>query len=296
MSWLINAAQLDKFRKTQKSLVILDASWHLPQSGRDAKQEFIDKHIMDAHFLDLNLFHDALNPIPNMLIHDEKIISEKLGKLGIRNDYKIIFYDNSDLHSSCRALWMMRVFGHNPHQLYILDGGFSAWEKYGGKTESGDTSTSAKTYTAKFQPHLLRSLAEMKKNLNTHDEQVIDMRHAMRFAGAPETRPDLRSGHIPDSFSFPYTSFFDKTTKCFLPLEKIRKLLSDLAIDLKSPIISTCGSGMTATILNFVLELMEHPQHALYDGSWSEWGAEKLYEGEISLAERPVIRSVDIEI
>src|SRR5579872_2723452 len=296
MSWLINPAQLDKFRKNQKSLMILDASWHLPQTGRNAKQEFIDKHIIDAHFFDLDLFHDPANSISNMLIHDEKIINEKLGKLGIRDDYKIIFYDNSDLHSSCRALWMMRIFGHNPHQLYILDGGLNAWEKYGGKLISGETTTAAKSYSAKFQSDLLHSLNDIKKNLATHAEQVIDLRHAVRFAGGPESRPGLRSGHIPDSFSFPYTSFFDKQTKCFLPLEKIRKLLSEISIDLKSPIIATCGSGMTAPILNFILELMEHPQHALYDGSWSEWGAETLYPGENSLDERPVVRSIDKEV
>lgn len=296
MPWLINPVQLDKFRKNQKSLIILDASWHLPQTGRNAKQEFIDKHITDAHFMDLNIFHDSANPIPNMLIHDEKIIGEKLANMGIPDDYKIIFYDNSDLHSSCRALWMMRIFGHNPHQLYILDGGLNAWEQYGGKTSTGDTSPTLKSYTPKFQSHLLRSLTEMKKNLITHEQQVIDLRHAMRFAGAPETRPGLRAGHIPNSFSFPYTSFFDKKTKCFLPLEKIRKLLTDLAIDLKCPITSTCGSGMTAPILNFVLELMEHPAHALYDGSWAEWGAETLYPGEENLDERPVIRSIDKEV
>lgn len=296
MPWLINPAQLDKFRKNQKSLIILDASWHLPQTGRDAKQEFINKHIADAHFFDLSLFHDASSPIPNSLIRDEKMIGEKLGALGIPDDYKIIFYDNSELHSACRALWMMRIFGHNPHQLYILDGGLNAWEQYGGKTSTGNTFTNTKSYTAKFQPNLLRSLSDMKKNLSTHAEQVIDVRHAMRFAGAPESRPGLRAGHIPNSFSFPYTSFFDKKTNCFLPLEKIRKLLSDLAIDLKCPITSTCGSGITAPILNFVLELMEHSQHALYDGSWSEWGAETLYAGENNLDERPVIRSIDTEI
>jgi len=293
MPWLINPAQLDKFRKNQKSLIILDASWHLPQTGRDAKQEFIEKHLLDSHFLDLNIFHDTANLIPNMLIHDEKILSEKLGALGIRNDYKIIFYDNSDLHSSCRALWMMRVFGHNPHQLYILDGGLEAWEKYGGKLASGETSVTAKSYTAKFQPQLLRSLADMKKNVVSPTEQVVDLRHAVRFAGAPELRPGIRSGHIPDSFSFPYTSFFDKE-KRFLPIEKIRKNLFGMGIDLATPIITTCGSGMTAPILNFLLELMEHPQHALYDGSWSEWGAEKLYPGETNLDERPVVRSLDV--
>src|SRR5687767_4248989 len=114
MPWLITPAQLDKFRKSQKSVAILDASWHLPNTQRDAKNEFVEKHIIDAQFLDLNLFHDTQTNVPNMLIRDEKLISERLGALGIRDDFKIIFYDNSDLHTACRALWMLRVFGHNP--------------------------------------------------------------------------------------------------------------------------------------------------------------------------------------
>lgn len=296
MPWLINPMQLDKFRKNQKSLIILDASWHLPQTHRDARQEFVEKHIPDAHFFDLNVFHDPDSAIPNQLIRDEKIIGEKLSQLGIRDDYKIIFYDNSDLHSSCRALWMMRIFGHNPHQLYLLDGGFHAWEKQGGKWESGVTVVAKKSYTAKWQPHLLRTLQDMKNNLVTKHEQVVDTRHPVRYAGGPEFRPNMRTGHIPHSISFPHTSFFDKQTKCFLPFEKIRRLLMDVSIDLKSPIVTTCGSGMTAPILNVILELMEHPAHAFYDGSWAEWGAETLYPGESDLAERPVLRSVDHEV
>ena len=287
MPWLINPAQLDKFRKNQRSVMILDASWHLPTAERDAKKEFVNKHIIDAHFFDLNEFHDPTSAIPNTLIHDEKIIGEKMGKLGIRDDYKIIFYDNSDLHTSCRALWMLRIFGHNPHQLYILDGGLAAWENYGGKTESGEVTTSAKSYSAKFQKALLRSLTEMKENEQHPSQQVVDMRHPVRYAGGPDPRPGVRPGHIPDSYCFPYTSFFDKEGK-FHSLDRVRRLLGDIGIDLSVPTISTCGSGMTAPILNFMLDLMDHPQHALYDGSWSEWGAEKLYPGETSLTERPV--------
>ncbi|MEO8402649.1 MAG: rhodanese-like domain-containing protein [Gammaproteobacteria bacterium] len=292
MPWLINATQLDKFRKSQKSVMILDASWHLPATDRNAKQEFLDKHIIDAHFFDLNLFHDTQTDIPNTLITDEPLINEKLSALGIRDDYKIIIYDNSDLHSACRALWMFRIFGHNPHQLYILDGGLPAWEKYGGKLASGETSVSTKPYTASLQPALLRALDQMKANVTHPAEQVIDLRHPVRFAGGADPRADMRVGHIPGSFSFPYMTFFDKEG-CFSPLEKIRKQLSDTSVDLTAPIITTCGSGMTAPILNFVLDLMNHPQHALYDGSWSEWGTQKLYSGEKDLAERPVETCID---
>jgi thiosulfate/3-mercaptopyruvate sulfurtransferase len=287
MPWLINAAQLDKFRKTQKNLMILDASFH--HGERHAKQEFLEKHILDAHFFDIDAFS---NTLPNachshMVIQDEKHISELVGKLGIRNDYKIIFYDNSDLHTACRALWMFKLFGHNPNLLYILDGGFKAWEKYGGKTATGQPTISPKSYTAKFSNEFIRTLDQIKTNLKNPTEQIIDVRHAVRYTGGSEPRANVRSGHIPGSFCLPMAALFNKENS-FLPLEKIRKKLVDIGIDLRVPIITSCGSGMTAPTLNFLLDLLNHPQHALYNGSWTEWGAEKLYEGEVSLAARPV--------
>ena len=119
MPWLINASQLDKLRKSQKNVTILDASWHLPQENRDAQSEFLQNHVAGARFLNLDSFHDAAANLPNMLMRDEKILSEKIGALGVTCEHKIIFYDNSKLHSSCRALWMLQVFGHNPSQ-YIF--------------------------------------------------------------------------------------------------------------------------------------------------------------------------------
>jgi len=287
MPWLINAAQLDKFRKSQKNVMILDASFH--HGERNAKQEFLEKHIIDAHFFDIDAFSDPAPDAshPHMLIHDEKRVSELIGNLGIRNDYKIILYDNSELHTACRALWMFKLFGHNPHLLYVLDGGFKAWEKFGGKTEAGQPSTAAKTYTAHFEPAFLRTLTQIKTNLAAPTEQVIDLRHAVRYSGGPEPRPGIRSGHIPGSFCFPSITVFDKEGY-FLPLEKIRKKLIDIGVDLNAPIITSCGSGMTAPILNFVLDLINHPQHALYNGSWTEWGTEKLFADEKSLMERPI--------
>jgi thiosulfate/3-mercaptopyruvate sulfurtransferase len=227
-----------------------------------------------------------------MLSHDEKAIAETLGNLGIRNDYKIIFYDNSKLHSACRAVWMMKVFGHNPQLLYILDGGLEAWLQYNGKTETGEATASPKQYTANFQPDWVRTLSQMKANLHNPKEQVIDLRHAVRYAGGPEVRPGLRLGHIPGSVSFPFTSFFDSDNR-FRPLEKIRQQLTGVGIDINSPIISTCGSAITAPILNFVLDLLDQSNHAVYNGAWTEWGCNKLYAHELSLDERPVQTSLD---
>jgi thiosulfate/3-mercaptopyruvate sulfurtransferase len=290
MPWLINAAQLDKFRKSQKNLIILDASFHLDQ--RDAKQEFIDKHIIDAQFFDIHDFSDPHTSLPHMLLQDEKIVSEKLSQLGIRNDYKIIIYDNSELHSASRALWMLKMFGHNPHLLYILDGGFKAWETYGGKTESGLRNISSKPYKAEMQTAYVRTLEDIKNNLKNSKAEVVDMRHPVRYAGGKEAREGVRSGHIPGSFCAPYFIFFDKDEK-FLPLDKIKKKLSDLNIDIQKPIITTCGSGITGAILNFILDILSLNEHALYDGAWAEYGAETLYPGETGLDERPIETCVD---
>lgn len=293
MPWLINAAQLDKFRKSQKNVIILDASWHLPAENRNTQEEFLEHHVAGARFLDLTAFHDTETNLPNMLTRDEKIISQNLGSLGITNDHKIILYDNSKLHTSCRALWMFKVFGHNPFQLYILDGGFDAWEKYGGKIEAGEPrQTAAKSYTVNFESRFIRTLVQMKNNLNHPKEQVVDMRHPVRYAGGPEQRPDLRSGHIPGSFCFPYFTMFEPDGR-WKPIDKIRKQLTGIGVELSHPIVTTCGSAITATILNFALDLMDQSQNAVYDGSWSEWGADTLYSGEESLLERPVETSLE---
>lgn len=294
MPWLINAAQLDKFRKSQKALIILDASWHMSTTERDGKKEFIEKHIIGASYFDVTTFSDpsADAPHSNMLLLDPESIAEKLGAMGIRNDYKIILYDNSKLHTSCRAAWMLQVFGHNPQLLYILDGGLHAWEKYGGKTESGEPSPAKKQYTVALQNKLIRTLPQMKESQKGPTDQIVDVRHAVRFAGGPDSKPGLRLGHIPGSISFPYTSLFEKNDY-WRPLEKVRHQLNSTSIDLSQPIISTCGSGMTAPILNFALDLLGHQEHAVYNGSWSEWGAQKIYPGEKSIEERPVRTCLD---
>lgn len=288
MPYLINVAQLDKFRKGQKNVIILDVTCRIPADSGNARQEYLERHIQDARFLDLHEFTDSSNPIPNMLLRDDQTISDKLGALGITNEHKVIFYDNSKMHTSCRALWMFKVFGHNPNLLYIFDGNTDSWQKYGGKIESGEPRPiNKKEYAVNFQPQYVRTLVQMKTNLHHPAEQVVDVRHPGRYAGGPESRPGLRSGHIPGSFCFPFFTMFE-TDGRWKPIEKIRKQLVGIGVDLHYPIVTTCGSGTTAPILNFVLDLMGMENNALYDGSWSEWGAEQLYPGEENLNERPV--------
>lgn len=292
MPWLINTAQLDKFRKSQKNVTILDATWHFPQEGRDAKQEFQAGHIAGARFFDIDAFNDIETPLPHMLMRNEQLISEKVGALGITNEHKIIIYDNSKLHTSCRALWMFKTFGHNPNQLYILDGGYEAWEKYGGKVETGEPrAASMKTYAVNFIAHNIRTLVQMKTNLHHPAEQVVDVRHSVRYAGGPEPRVGMRQGHIPNSFCFPFFTMFEADGR-WKPIEKIRKQLTGIGVDLDYPIVTTCGSGISSATLNFALDLMSMANHSLYDGSWSEWGADQLYTGEASLDERPVVTSL----
>ncbi len=293
MPWLINSVQLDKFRKSQKNVTILDTSWFLPADGRNAKDEFLSKHISSARFLDLNMFHDPDSELPNMLIRDENKISELVGALGITSEHKIIFYDNSPHHTSCRAYWMFKVFGHNPNQLYILDGGYPAWEKFGGKVEAGEVRpVTPKQYTVTFGANCIRSLVQMKSNLHHPSEQVVDVRHPVRYAGGKEQRPHMRPGHIPGSYCFPYITMFEADGR-WKPLERIRKQLTGIGVDFATTIVTSCGSGITSAILNYALDLMGQESNALYDGSWSEWGSDKLYPGENDIAERPVITSLD---
>ncbi|OGT45053.1 MAG: hypothetical protein A3E83_08805 [Gammaproteobacteria bacterium RIFCSPHIGHO2_12_FULL_41_20] len=294
MPWLINTAQLEKFRKYQKNVVILDATFYVFEHDKNARQAFLDKHIIGARFFDIDTFCDPHSTLPHMLTQDETLISEKLGALGITNDHRIIFYDNSPYHSSCRALWMLKVFGHSLDHLYIFDGNLDSWEKQGGKVELAEPRITPKHYTVHYQRQFVRSLVQIKANLQQPHEQIIDMRSAVRYAGGAEPRPHMRVGHIPGSFSFPFVTMFEASGR-LKPMDKVRSQLEGIGVDLRSPIVCTCGSAITAPILDFVLDLLGVSQpHAVYDGSWAEWGATQLYEGETSLQERPVQTSTEV--
>lgn len=291
MAWLINPVQLDRFRKNQKNIIILDATWVTPDDERDMRAEFEEKHVAGARYFDINAFADLDSSLPNMLTRDEALIAEKLGELGISSEMKVVFYDKSKMRTSCRAVWMMKMFGHNSNLLYVLDGGLDAWEQYGGKMETGVAKPAVvKTYKVDYQAQMVRTLEQMKENVKNPQEQVIDMRNPVRYAGGKESRPGMRAGHIPGSFCFPFTTMFDGNR--WKSIDQIRKQLAGIGVEVEQPVITTCGSGTTAPILNFALDLMGMPETAMYDGSWTEWGAEKLYAGETSLDERPVQTSL----
>lgn len=293
MPYLINANQLDRYRKNPKGTIILDVTWSHATDGEDPAADFLKRHITGARFLDLNRFVDKEALLPNMLTRDEKLIGDILSEYGITREHKIIFYDNSSMHTSCRALWLFKVFGHPPHLLYILNGGIAAWEKYGGKIESGvPKPIQPKTYPVEYQAQYIRSLIQMKTNLHHPAEQVIDARNAIRFAGGAESRKHLRAGHIPGSYCFPFTTLFESSGH-FKSVERIRQQFIAIGVDLAFPIVTSCGSGTTAPILNFALDLLGCENHAMYDGSWSEWGVDTCYPGEVSIDERPVVTSLE---
>ena len=166
-------------------------------------------------------------------------------------------------------------------------------EKFGGKIEIGQPKNiTPKPYKLDFQAHYIRTLVQMKTNVHHPAEQVIDVRHPVRYSGGPELHVNTRSGHVPGSVCFPYFTMFEQDGR-LKPIEKIRKQVSGIGIDLEKPIISMCGSGISASILSFVLDLLGVTNHSLYDGGWSEWGSEQLFPGEVNLDERPVQRSID---
>lgn len=288
MTALIQPSTLANLLREAEPPLVFDASWHLSNAHRDARHEFQAKHIAGARFFNLDAFCDNTNPLPNMLAKDPGQLALQLGFHGIQRHHKIVFYDNSALRTSCRAYWILRVAGHPTENLAILNGGLATWEKYSGKIETETSPLPAASYELDYQPHLVCDLKAVKAARANNTAQIVDLRHPVRFAGGPELRPGLRQGHIPNSFSFPYLSFINMQDGLFFSIEKIRKNLTDVGVNLDAPIISTCGSGMSAPILNFFLSIMKHSQHQLYDGSWTEWGATQRYPGEADLSERPV--------
>ena len=250
---------------------IIDASWHMPDSGRSAVSEYEEQHIKNAVFFDIDRIVDTSNPSPHML-PEESFFAESLSALGIDNEHHITVYDSSPLHSGLRVWWMLRAFGHE--NVSYMDGGLSKWITGGYPLVSEKSTPVPAQFIAKLRPELVKNSAAIFENIATKNEQVIDARSSVRFtAEVKEPRAGLRSGHIPNSINIPFTSLFNDNDGTMLSPDEIRNIFIKAGTDFNRPIVTSCGSGVTACALMMALKLIGKDDVAVYDGSWSEWGS-----------------------
>lgn len=252
-------------------LRLLDASWHMPAAQRDPKAECVAKRISGAQFFDIDAISDPHSPLPHMLPTAESF-KASVEALGVGSDNIVVVYDVMGLSSAARAWWMFRVFGHD--NVFVLDGGLPGWINIGGPVETGPLTPLAKgDFTPHYRAHLVRSVEDMRANLESGAEQVLDARTAGRFEGtAPEPRPGLRGGHIPGARNLPFGDILDPETKLMLTGDALGERFAQAGIDLSKPITTSCGSGVTAAVLTLGLHRLGVDNVALYDGSWTEWG------------------------
>lgn len=249
-------------------LRVVDATWLMPGEG-DAAAAFEQAHIPGAVFMDLQELADTNTSLPNMLPPPEKFAS-RMQTLGLGDGSRIVVYDQSPYRSAARAWWMLRTFG--AHDVAILDGGFAKWRSELRPTESGRPSVRHRHFTAWNDAKGVRTLDQMKANVGTRDEQVVDARGVARFTGQAVERAGVSPGRIPGSRNVPHDTLLNPDGT-FKTGDALRAAFVEAGIDLDRPIVATCGSGMTAAVLVFGLHLLGKDA-ALYDGSWSEWGAD----------------------
>lgn len=253
----------------EDNVVVIDACWYMPDSGRDPRKEHEEQHIPGARFFDIDAVADLETELPHMLPDDGRFTKESQA-LGINDDSHIVVY-HKDMPSAARAWWTFRTFGHQ--HVSILDGGMNAWLSAGHPVTGDPTSAGAGNFTAKLDSKRVASLHDILEYLNDPNEQILDVRPADRFFGrVPEPRAGMRSGHMPGAKNLPFPQCYDGETGLFKPVEELQKLFDDAGIDLSKPVTTSCGSGITACIASFALEMLGHKACRVYDGSWTEWG------------------------
>ena len=257
-----------------KEIKICDATYFLPTHNRDAKAEYLADHILGAIRFDVDAIKDPASNLPHMLPTAQQF-EEHMQKLGINNNDIVIVYDNSPFLSSARAWWLLRMFGHK--HVFVLDGGLKQFKAIGGETEQGFGPSYPKTAfkaTHPFETDVILFNDLQEKVESVQSIQIVDARSRARFIGEEaEPRAGLRSGHIPGSCNLPISSLLEPETGKIITDNKIKEVVANAGIELDRPIITTCGSGVTATGIALALSLIGVTDVKIYDGSWAEWGA-----------------------
>jgi thiosulfate/3-mercaptopyruvate sulfurtransferase len=250
-------------------LRILDASTYLPGVDRDGRTEYDTVHISGARFFDIDDVSDGRSDLPHMVPPIEKFMS-RVRAMGVGDGHQIVVYDGSGLFSAARVWWLFRLMGQN--NIAVLDGGLPKWIAEGREVEDLAPVIRDRHMTVRFQNQMVRDVTQVSSASKLGTSQIVDARAAARFRGEePEPREGLRLGHIPNSRNVPFTDLLndDKTMKT---PDQTRAIFESAGVDLKKPIITTCGSGVTAAVLGLALERIGHDMWSLYDGSWTEWG------------------------
>jgi thiosulfate/3-mercaptopyruvate sulfurtransferase len=253
------------------SIAIIDASWHMPATGRNARAEFRERHIPGAVYFDIDEIADTSVNLPHMA-PSEEVFAQSVGALGISNDQHVICYDsNAGAGAAMRAWWMFRLFGHA--RVSVLAGGLGKWIAEGRPIANGDFEARNAAFIARFEPGLIRRIDDIRANIGAAREQVVDVRSTGRFDGTePEPRAGLRGGHIPGSVNLPFPLLLDSQNHNVpRSAEEIAAALKTVGIDADQPVVASCGSGVTACVLAFAAYLIGKDA-AVYDGSWTEWG------------------------
>jgi thiosulfate/3-mercaptopyruvate sulfurtransferase len=250
-------------------LRVLDGTWHMPQLKRDPRAEFAQAHIPGAVFFDIDAIADHGTTLPHMLPTAAEFAAA-VGALGVGSGDRVVVYDVRGVVSAARVWWTFRAFGHDA--VAVLDGGLRKWQAEGRPVESGQPKPAVRAFTARLRPELVRDVEAMRANVTSRAAQVLDARSRGRFTGTePEPRAGLRGGHIPGSLNLPYETLYRPDGTLKAP-DEIRGAVTASGIDLGRPIVTTCGSGVTASVLALALHQLGRPDVAVYDGSWSEWG------------------------